>query len=160
MGGKQLPETLTLIRDNILQYDNPLAVSARENCRVGEGSEPAEKGDILFYTGGEYQLLPFMDSLLAVMDIVDPGTPVFGWMMSMRDLVHKSGMAPEKVFASVFAQDKERFFSINKKAARILKALGYDICYMARTRSTAARSCTSSVLKMPSAFTPSASPPS
>ena len=32
MGGKQLPETLTLIRDNILQYDNPLAVSARENA--------------------------------------------------------------------------------------------------------------------------------
>ena len=32
MGGKQLPETLTLIRDNILQYDNPLAVSAKENA--------------------------------------------------------------------------------------------------------------------------------
>lgn len=129
MGGKQLPETLTLIRDNILQYDNPLAVSARENAEWAKDLNLPKKGDILFYTGGEYQLLPFMDSLLAVMDIVDPGTPVFGWMMSMRDLVHKSGMAPEKVFASVFAQDKERFFSINKKAARILKALGYDICY-------------------------------
>lgn len=66
---------------------------------------------------------------MSVMDIVDPGSHVFGWMMSMRDIVHKSGFAPEKIFASVFAQDKERFFSVNKKAATILKTLGYDICY-------------------------------
>ena len=129
MGGKQLPETMTLIRDNIMQYDNPLAVSAKENAEWAKGLNLPKKGDILFYTGGEYQLLPFMDSLVSVMDIVDPGSQVFGWMMSMRDIVHKSGFAPEKIFASVFAQDKERFFSVNKKAATILKTLGYDICY-------------------------------
>lgn len=129
MGGKQLPETMTLIRDNIMQYDNPLAVSAKENAEWAKGLNLPKKGDILFYTGGEYQLLPFMDSLVSVMDIVDPGSHVFGWMMSMRDIVHKSGFAPEKIFASVFAQDKERFFSVNKKAATILKTLGYDICY-------------------------------
>ena len=129
MGGKQLPETMTLIRDNIMQYDNPLAVSAKENAEWAKGLNLPKKGDILFYTGGEYQLLPFMDSLVSVMDIVDPGSHMFGWMMSMRDLVHKSGLAPEKIFASVFAQDKERFFSVNKKAATILKTLGYNICY-------------------------------
>lgn len=133
MGEKQLPETLTLIRDNIMQYDNPLAVSAKENAEWAQDLKLPKKGDILFYTGGEYQLLPFMDSLLAVMDIVPSSNPVFGWMMSMRDLVHKSGMAPEKIFASVFAQDKDRFFSINKKAAIILKTLGYDICYNGET---------------------------
>ena len=129
MGGKQLPETMTLIRDNIMQYDNTLADSAKENAEWAKGLNLPKKGDILFYTGGEYQLLPFMDSLVSVMDIVDPGSHVFGWMMSMRDIVHKSGFAPEKIFASVFAQDKERFFSVNKKAATILKTLGYDICY-------------------------------
>ncbi len=129
MGGKQLPETMTLIRDNIMQYSNPLAVSAKENAEWAQGLNLPKKGDLLFYTGGEYQLLPFMDSLITVMDIVDPGSPVFGWMMSMRDLVHKTGMVPEKIFASVFAQDKKRFFSINKKAATILKTLGYKICY-------------------------------
>ncbi|MDO4281679.1 MAG: (Fe-S)-binding protein [Peptococcaceae bacterium] len=129
MGGKQLPETMTLIRDNIMQYDNPLAVSAKENAEWAADLHLPKKGPVLFYTGGEYQLLPFMDSLVTVMDIVDPGTPIFGWMMSMRDLVHKSGMAPEKIFASVFAQDKKRFFSINRKAALILKALGYELAY-------------------------------
>lgn len=129
MGGKQLPETMTLIRDNIMQYDNPLAVSAKENAEWAKGLNLPKKGDVLFYTGGEYQLLPFMDSLVSVMDLVDPGSHVFGWMMSMRDLVHKSGFAPEKIFASVFAQDKERFFSVNRKAATILKTLGYNICY-------------------------------
>lgn len=129
MGKKELPETMTLIRDNIMRYDNPLAVSARENAKWAKDLDLPKKGDMLFYTGGEYQLLPFMDSLIAVMDIVDPGSPVFSWMMSMRNLVNKTGLAPEKIFASVFAQDKVRFFSINKKAAIILKKLGYDISY-------------------------------
>lgn len=129
MGGKHLPETMALIHDNIMKFNNPLAVSAKENAQWAETLHLPKQGDILFYTGGEYQLLPFIDSLVTVMDIVDPSSRPFGWMMQMRDLASKTGYAPEKIFASVFAQDKERFFSINEKAARILKALGYQICY-------------------------------
>ena len=51
MGRKQLPETLTLIRDNIMQYDNPLAVSARENAEWAADLNLPKQGDILFYTG-------------------------------------------------------------------------------------------------------------
>jgi Fe-S oxidoreductase len=129
MGEKKLPETLTLIRDNIMQYDNPLAVSARENAQWAKDLHLPKTGDLLFYTGGEYQLLPFIDSLLEVMDIVKPTSKPFTWMMQMRDLAHKTGYAPEKIFASVFAQDKDRYFSVNRKAAMILQSLGYSLCY-------------------------------
>lgn len=129
MGKKVFPETMTLIRDNIMTYDNPLAVSAKENAAWAVDLQLPKRGELLFYTGGEYQLLPFIDSLMGVMDIVDPGSKPFAWLMSMRNLVNKTGLAPEKVFATVFAQDKERFFSINKKAAQILQKLGYFISY-------------------------------
>ncbi len=129
MSKKQLPETMTLIRDNILENKNPLAVSAKENAQWAKDLHLPKKGKLLFYTGGEYQLLPFIDSLLKVMDLVDPGSMAFSWMMSMRDLAHTTGLVPEKIFASVFAQDKKRFFDINRKAAAILMHLGYDICY-------------------------------
>lgn len=129
MAEKKLPETLTLIRDNIMQYDNPLAVSAKENAQWAQNLNLPAHGELLFYTGGEYQLLPFIDSLVKVMDVVDPSSRLFGWFMQMRDLAHTTGYAPEKIFASVFAQDKDRFFAINQKAVKILKGLGYDLCY-------------------------------
>ncbi len=129
MSKKVLPETMTLIRDNILDKKNPLAVSSKENAAWAQDLNLPQKGKLLFYTGGEYQLLPFIDSLMGVMDIVDPGSRTFSWLMDMRDLVRKTGFVPEKIFASVFAQDKKRFFEINKKAAQILLDLGYDIAY-------------------------------
>ena len=129
MSKKDLPETMTLVRDNIMAYKNPLAVSAKENAAWADDLNLPKTGDILFYTGGEYQLLPFLDSLMAVMDLVKPGGAAFSWMMNLRDLVHKLGPAPEKIFASVFAQDKERYFGINRKAAKILLNLGYDLAY-------------------------------
>lgn len=127
--GKKMPETMALIEKNILQYSNPLAVSAKENAQWAEGLHLPKQGDVLFYTGGEYQLLPFIDSLLAVMDLLNPSSKAFGWLMTMRDLVNKTGLAPEKIYASVFAQDKNRFFAVNRKAARILQLLGYNIAY-------------------------------
>lgn len=129
MGKKKLPETMTLIRDNILAYENPLAVSAKENAQWAEDLALPKRGDILFYTGGEYQLLPFIDSLMAVMNLIDPGSKAFSWLMGMRDLVNKTGMAPEKMYASVFAHDKDRFFSVNRKAVQILQKLGYHMSY-------------------------------
>lgn len=129
MSKKVLPETMTLIRDNILDCKNPLAVSAKENAAWAEDLNLPKKGNLLFYTGGEYQLLPFIDSLMGVMDIIDPGSRTFGWLMDIRDLARKTGFVPEKIFASVFAQDKKRFFAINHKAAQILLKLGYDIAY-------------------------------
>lgn len=129
MSKKALPETMTLIRDNIIDKKNPLAISSKENAAWAKDLNLPRKGKLLFYTGGEYQLLPFIDSLMLVMDIVDPGTKTFSWLMGMRDLARKTGFVPEKIFASVFAQDKKRFFDINKKAAQILLNLGYDIAY-------------------------------
>lgn len=129
MAKKTLPETMSLVRDNIMEYKSPLAVSAKENAEWAKDLDLPARGDLLFYTGGEYQLLPFMDSLMTVMGLVPPGSSFFSWMMTMRDLVHKMGPAPEKIFASVFAQDKDRYFSINRKAAKILLRLGYDLAY-------------------------------
>jgi Fe-S oxidoreductase len=40
-----------------------------------------------------------------------------------------TGINAEKIYASLLAKDKKRYFSINFKAASILQALGYDICF-------------------------------
>lgn len=129
MSQNTLPETMTLVRDNILELKSPLGLSAKENAAWAADLALPKQGELLFYTGGEYQLLPFIDSLMGVMKYIDPGSQAFSWLMGLRDLVHKTGLVPEKIFASIFAADKDRYFAINRKAATILLRLGYELAY-------------------------------
>lgn len=129
MAEKKIPETMGLIRDNIQDFYNPLAVSARENALWAKDIPLRKTGPLLFYTGGEYQLLPFMDALMGVAKLVPVDSKAFSGIMELRNLVRKLGFAPEKLFASLFAVDKKRFFGVNRKALLILKDLGYDLAY-------------------------------
>jgi len=128
-GKKKIPPVLEILRDNIVKHGNPLALKPRENSSWVKDLDLPSKGDILFYTGGEYQLLPFIDSLVKTLTYVDSSSNMFSWLMGARKIVNKTGISAEKIYASILARDKERYFSINYKAAVILQELGYNICY-------------------------------
>ncbi|MGI5902210.1 MAG: (Fe-S)-binding protein [Desulfitobacteriia bacterium] len=126
---KKVPPVLELIKNNIVKYANPLGLTPRENSSwVGDLNLPP-KGELLFYPGGEYQLLPYLDSLTKTLKYLNPSGRPFSWLMGARKLVNLTGIKAEKIYASLLARDKKRYFSINYKAAFILKKLGYDICY-------------------------------
>lgn len=124
-----MPPVLELIRGNIMKYGNPLALKGSEISSWAKELNLPKTGDLLFYTGGEYQLLPFIDSLVKTMTVMDPNSNVFSMLMGVRNIVEKTGIAPEKIYASVLAQDKDRFNEVSLKAARVLQSLGYEFCY-------------------------------
>jgi len=126
---KKIPPVLEIIRDNIIKHGNPLALKGKEVTSWAKGLDLPVKGEILFYTGSEYQLLPYIDSLVKTMTYLDPTSNIFTWLMEARKVVNLTGISAEKIYASILAKDKERYYSINYKAALILKKLGYDICY-------------------------------
>lgn len=126
---RKMPPVLELIRGNIIKYGNPLALKGSEISAWAKGLNLPKTGDILFYTGGEYQLLPFIDSLVKTMTVMDPNSATFSALLGIRNIVNKTGLAPEKIYASLLAQDKDRFNAVSYKAARILQSLGYDFCY-------------------------------
>ena len=125
----KLPPVLEIIRGNIMKYGNPLALKGSEIAAWAKKLNLPKTGDLLFYTGGEYQLLPFIDSLVSTMTVMDQGSKVFSLMMGARNLINKTGINAEKLYASVLAKDRERFNSISYKAAIILQKLGYNFCY-------------------------------
>ncbi|EGW36191.1 cysteine-rich domain protein [Desulfosporosinus sp. OT] len=125
----KLPPVLEIIRGNIVKHGNPLAMKGSEVAAWANALKLPEHGDLLFYTGGEYQLLPFIDSLVSTMTHMDQGSKVFSLMMGARNIINKTGINAEKIYASVLAKDRERFNSISYKAAIILQKLGYDLCY-------------------------------
>lgn len=126
---RKMPPVLELIRGNIVKHGNPLALKGTEISVWAKELNLPNTGDLLFYTGGEYQLLPFIDSLVKTMTIVDTGSKGFSMLMGVRNIIEKAGINAEKIYASVLAKDKERFNSVCLKAARILQNLGYNLCY-------------------------------
>jgi Fe-S oxidoreductase len=129
---KRVPPVLEILRENIVKQSNPLALKPKEISAWAKDLNLPEKGEILYFTGGEYQLLPYIDSLVKTLTYLDPASNVFSWLMGARKIVNMTGINAEKIYASILAQDKERYFSINYKAVRILQKLGYDLCYNAK----------------------------
>ncbi|KLU63197.1 lactate utilization protein A [Peptococcaceae bacterium CEB3] len=125
----KLPPVLDIIRGNIVKYGNPLALKGSEVAAWAKGLKLPKEGEVLFYTGGEYQLLPFIDSLVKTMTHIDQGSKSFSLMMGVRNILDKAGFNAEKVYASVLAKDRERFNSVCYKAAFVLQKLGYDLAY-------------------------------
>ena len=125
----KLPTVLDIISDNIIKHGNPLALKGSEVAAWAKGLDLPVKGELLFYTGGEYQLLPFIDSLVKTITHIDQGSKVFSMMMGARNIINKTGINAEKMYASVLAKDKERYNAVCFKAAKILKGLGYEFCY-------------------------------
>lgn len=126
---RKFPAVLEIIRENIMKHGNPLALNGTEVSAWAKDMNLPKTGDLLFYTGGEYQLLPFIDSLVKLLTVFDQGSPLFTMGIGARNILEKAGINAEKVYGSVLSQDKERYQAVNKKAALILQSLGYDLCY-------------------------------
>ena len=126
-----LPQAIDVIRGNINKYGNPLALKGSEIASwAKELNLPFSGEDYLFYTGGEYQLIPFIDSLVQTMTMMDQGSKVFSLMMGVRNLIDKTGISAEKLYASVLAKDRERYNKVSYKAALTFKELGLNFSYL------------------------------
>ncbi len=126
----RLPPALEVIRSNIVKYGNPLALNGTEISQWARSLQLPREGDVLLFTGGEYQLVPYIDSLVQAMTRVEQGSTAFSWLMGARNLFDRVGINAEKIFASVTARDWARFNQIPFKAAVILRELGEEVCYL------------------------------
>lgn len=126
----KLPTALEVIRGNISKHGNPLGLKGHEVAGWAKGLKLPGQGEILFYTAGEYQMLPYIDSLVGALERVQEGSIGFSLIMGVRNLFDRAGISAEKLYASVLAKDKDRFNAIVRKAAGTLQKLGLDICWL------------------------------
>ncbi|GAV25284.1 hypothetical protein ciss_12170 [Carboxydothermus islandicus] len=118
------PATIELVRQNILKYKNPLGLKGRELTSWAEGLNFSHDSEYLFYTGTEYQMLPYIDSLvkaLKTMNQLGSGKKI---LFGLRNLVDKFGFNPEKIYAGILARDRDKTANILRKHVQILNSLG------------------------------------
>ncbi|MEW6662947.1 MAG: (Fe-S)-binding protein [Bacillota bacterium] len=126
----RLPQTLEVIRGNIVKYGNPLGLKGNEIAVWARDLNLPRQGDVLLYTGGEYQLVPYIDSLVNMLTRMNQGSVGFSLMMGVRNLIDMVGINPEKIVAGVGSRDRERYRDVNRKAALVLEEMGLKICYL------------------------------
>lgn len=126
----RLPPVAEIIRDNILKYGNPLGFKGRETAAWAKGLDLPRQGPVLFYTGGEYQLLPYIDALLDLLTKVNQEGVGFSLMLGVRQWMDRLGVNPEKLVAKARSRDKDRYFEVVRKAALLLRQAGVEICYL------------------------------
>lgn len=129
-GTLKLPAAMEVIRSNINKHGNPLGLKGQEVAGWAKGLKLPAQGEILFYTAGEYQMLPYIDSLVGALERMQEGSFGFSLMMGVRNLFDRAGISAEKLYASVLAKDRDRFNAIVRKAAEVLQKLGLDICWL------------------------------
>ncbi|TDA68662.1 MAG: (Fe-S)-binding protein [Clostridia bacterium] len=126
----KLPAALEVIRGNINKHGNPLGLKGQEVSGWAKGLDLPRRGDVLFYTAGEYQMLPYIDSLVGALERMQEGSIGFSLMMGVRNLFDRAGISAEKLYASVLAKDRDRFNAIVRKAAEVLQKMGLEICWL------------------------------
>jgi dimethylglycine catabolism B len=126
----EVPRLIELVKNNIVQHGHPLGLSGSELANWSKNLEIRTRGDVLFYTGGEYQLLPLLDSLVNTISLFEPGNKVFNLALSVREVVGKAGFTPEKTYGKVLGKDAKRYNDIPRKAAAFLQKAGVDLCHL------------------------------
>lgn len=126
----QLPQTLEVIRGNIVKYGNPLGLKGNEVAGWARDLNLPRQGDVLLFTGGEYQLIPYIDSLVNMTAKMNQNSAGFSFMMGARNLIDMVGINPEKMVAGALSRDRERYRDISRKAVLILQELGQKVCYL------------------------------
>ncbi|GFN23519.1 cysteine-rich domain protein [Thermanaeromonas sp. C210] len=126
----RLPPTVEVVRGNIIKYGNPLGLSGKEIAGWASDLNLPREGEVLLYTGGEYQLVPYIDGLVDMLTKVDQGSVGFSLMMGFRNLVDRVGVNPEKIVAGVLSGQRERYRNVSRQAAAVLQRMGLQICYL------------------------------
>lgn len=127
----EVPRLMELVRDNIMKHGHPLGLSGSEITAWSKNLGIKTQGEVLFYTGGEYQLLPLLDSLVNAISLFQPGSKIFNFALGLREIVGKVGLTPEKTYGKVLGKDAERYLAIPRQAAWILQNAGVDLCHLA-----------------------------
>ncbi len=117
-----LSSIAALLRRNEEEKFNPLGIDRRSFSEWAEGLEMAKGGEVIFYTGGLYQIAPHIDFLVSAMKIV-PGS-------LSKGLAKIGGRFSSSISRITSKKKRERFNKIVRKIFLLVRDKIPDIGYL------------------------------
>jgi len=125
-----LPKVLPIMVENMRRSSNPLGISGGKLSSWASGLNLPNKGDTLLYTGCEYQLIPYVLTLVDQIKRMGPFAYEGGALVSVAMGLRKLGIDAATAFASLTAKDEDYYNGIARTYAEVLRKHGVDFSYL------------------------------
>ncbi len=125
-----IPKVLSIMADNMRRSNNPLGISGDKLSSWARGLDLPSKAETLLYTGCEYQLLPYLPSLVNQIKRMGPFAYEGSSLVSMAMGLRKLGLDAAITFASLTAKEEDYYNDVARKYAGVLKRHGLQFGYM------------------------------
>ena len=120
-------EIVTMIKDNMEQRGLPLPVKREAIYEWSSGLSLPSSGDYLLYTGGLYQLLPYIESLVNQLERVEKSS-VGGFALKLAKKVMKV-VDVSKLVSKPDKETKKYSEKVLQSIAQLLSAAGISFYY-------------------------------
>lgn len=107
-----------------------MGLPGEELCRWAKGIGIPQTGETILYTGCEYQLLPYLPSLLELAEKMGPFGLKSGIFVGAAKALGRIGLDPARLLTSLTTRDKELYDGLLQGFVRVLRGVGVDLSYL------------------------------
>ncbi len=125
-----VPPVFQIISDNIAKYGNPLGLSSKDCVSWADGLKIPDTGETVFYTGVEYQMTPYVPSLVEVLKRAKFEDTLFRAFKGIQAVTGKVAVNLMKTYAGVAGRESQTYNHLLRMAALSLRRLGVDFAYL------------------------------
>lgn len=124
------PLALHIISVNTAKWGNPLGLTSRSCASWANGLNISTGGRTILYTGCEYQMTAYIQSLVAVLRRIKFKNGLLSMFSGLQTFSGKVGIDSMKAYGRVFSRESEHYNHLLKTAALTLRRLGIDFAYL------------------------------
>ena len=125
-----IPAVLHLISANIARWGNPLGLSNEDCTSWATGLQIPTMGSSILYTGCEYQMTSYVQSLRNILKRVKFRDTIFTTFQSIQGLARVIGVDVTKVYTQVSKRERKTYDGLLRMATLTLRKLNVDFAYL------------------------------
>ena len=124
------PPVFRIISTNIAKWGNPLGLKKSDCASWARGLQLPTKGKTILYTGCEYQMTAYIQSLVEVLKRVKFKDTLFSAFSGLQTAGGKIGVGLMKAYTRATSRESEHYNRLLRMAALTLRKLGIDFAYL------------------------------
>lgn len=125
-----IPPVLGIISINIDKWGNPLGLKKSDCASWANGLQLPTKGKTILYTGGEYQMAAYIQSLVGILKRVKFKYTLLAAFSGLQTVGGKIGVDLMTVYTRVASRQSETYNCLLRMAALTLRRFGVDFAYL------------------------------
>jgi Fe-S oxidoreductase len=119
-----------IISNNITKWGNPLGLKKSDCASWADGLQLPARGKTILYTGCEYQMAAYIQSLVEVLKRVKFKDTLFATFSGLQAATSKLGVGLMPTYTKVASGETETYHRFLRMAALTLRRLGLDFAYL------------------------------